>query len=387
MSASRPLLRLGAVTAALSLTGAGVAFAAATSSTPASTDGATDSAVVASHANHKHGGQAGHLPGSSKGLTLVGQMRINQDTEGRVADVAVWKDHAYLAAFNDGDCQKGGVYVFDIRDVTAPKQINFIRGGQQQLRRRGRAGAQHRHPGLHRRPAGAQQRDLHRRRQRRRHRPVRRRHQPGRRDQAQDAQVPGQGLRRHLARARARRTRCTARSPGSRASDEAYAVLVDNEESADIDIADITDPRNPKIIAEYDLDEGTVTRGTTTKPSGIPLIADAVKGDSESFLHDMVVKEIGGRQVMLASYWDGGYVTLDVTDPLNADLHRRQRLRFGGRAARGSDGGRAGSRGQRPPGGVQPDERLHPGCRRGLLAGQPDGSYESDGSRLRRQQR
>src|SRR3712207_7170685 len=31
----------------------------------ASTDGATDSAVVASHANHKHGGQAGHLPAVS----------------------------------------------------------------------------------------------------------------------------------------------------------------------------------------------------------------------------------------------------------------------------------------------------------------------------------
>ena len=103
-------------------------MAAATSTpTPASTDGATDSAVVASHANHKHGGQDGHLPGSSSGLSLVGQMRINQDTEGRVADVAVHKGHAYVAAFNDGDCQKGGVYVFDIRTLTAPKQVNFIR--------------------------------------------------------------------------------------------------------------------------------------------------------------------------------------------------------------------------------------------------------------------
>ncbi len=55
-----------------------------------------------------------------------------------------------------------------------------------------------------------------------------------------------------------------------------------------------------------------------TEPSGIPKIADNVKGDSESFLHDMVVKEIDGRQIMLASYWDGGYVTLDVTNPLKA---------------------------------------------------------------------
>jgi len=37
----------------------------------------------------------------------------------------------------------------------------------------------------------------------------------------------------------------------------------------------------------------------------------------EVFLHDMVVKEIDGKQIMLASYWDAGYVTLDVSDPVN----------------------------------------------------------------------
>ena len=31
----------------------------------------------------------------------------------------------------------------------------------------------------------------------------------------------------------------------------------------------------------------------------------------------MVVKEIGGSQVMLLSYWDAGYVAVDVTDPLD----------------------------------------------------------------------
>ena len=40
-------------------------------------------------------------------------------------------------------------------------------------------------------------------------------------------------------------------------------------------------------------------------------------------LHDMVVKEIDGVQTLLASYWDGGYVLLNVDDPANADLHRR----------------------------------------------------------------
>ena len=88
------------------------------------------------------------------------------------------------------------------------------------------------------------------------------------------------------------------------AENNAYAVMVDNEEFTDVDIVDITDPRKPRLIAEYDLDE----------------MFGVSEGDprlSEVFLHDMVVKEINGRQVMLLSYWDGGYVLLDVDDPLD----------------------------------------------------------------------
>jgi len=38
---------------------------------------------------------------------------------------------------------------------------------------------------------------------------------------------------------------------------------------------------------------------------------------NQVFLHDLVVKKIKGRQVMMASNWDAGYVKLDVTDPTN----------------------------------------------------------------------
>jgi len=31
----------------------------------------------------------------------------------------------------------------------------------------------------------------------------------------------------------------------------------------------------------------------------------------------MIVKQMGDKQVMLLSYWDGGYVKLDMTDPKN----------------------------------------------------------------------
>ncbi len=43
------------------------------------------------------------------------------------------------------------------------------------------------------------------------------------------------------------------------------------------------------------------------------------------FLHDMVVKRIGGKPVLKADYWDAGYVQLDVTDPANPTLSTTRR--------------------------------------------------------------
>jgi hypothetical protein len=89
------------------------------------------------------------------------------------------------------------------------------------------------------------------------------------------------------------------------AGDKGYLVSVDNEEAKDVDIFDISNPKAPKLIAEYDLLE-TFPKIKQAAPSNL----------EEIFLHDMVVKEIGGRQIMLLSYWDGGYIKLDVTNPL-----------------------------------------------------------------------
>ena len=57
----------------------------------------------------------------------------------------------------------------------------------------------------------------------------------------------------------------------------------------------------------------------------------------------MVVKEINGVQTMLASYWDGGYVLLNVEDPANATYIGDTHLRRHGSA----DRQRAAARGQR----------------------------------------
>lgn len=87
---------------------------------------------------------------------------------------------------------------------------------------------------------------------------------------------------------------------------KAYLVAVDNEDVSDIDIFDITNPRRPRQIADLDLN-----------PLGVAQL-DLNLGDS--FHHDVTVKKIGEKYIMSASYWDGGYAILDVTDPANPVL-------------------------------------------------------------------
>ena len=86
-----------------------------------------------------------------------------------------------------------------------------------------------------------------------------------------------------------------------------YLVAQDEMETSDVDIFDITDPKHPVLIAEVDANDFNVTQPEL--------------GLSDSFLHDVVVKqiEVDGvlTWVMLLSYWDGGWVLLDVDDPAN----------------------------------------------------------------------
>lgn len=89
------------------------------------------------------------------------------------------------------------------------------------------------------------------------------------------------------------------------ADGRAYAVMTDSVEFAtrDVDVLDITNPSRPRLIAEYDLQ----------------VLFPQIRQSNlrQRNLHDMLVKRIDGREIMLLSYWDGGYVKLDVTDPLN----------------------------------------------------------------------
>jgi LVIVD repeat len=91
------------------------------------------------------------------------------------------------------------------------------------------------------------------------------------------------------------------------AGDEAYAIAIDNEEDPhDLDFFDITDPRNPELIAET---------GIGDWPS---VVVNAFGNFPTS--HDFDVRFIGGHWLAMVSYWDAGWVLLNVDDPSNPTL-------------------------------------------------------------------
>jgi hypothetical protein len=265
--------------------------------------------------HHQHGGDEGHLePSQTDNIRLVGKAHINQDFEGRVADVGVLGDYAYLAAWSAPDCQKGGIYVFDIKNPAKPKQVNFIRTGLDSYAGEGvqtlhistaafngdllafnnedctdNAGntSKHSHGGF------------------------------------TLVDVTNPKTHKYLVEGFGDRNTATLRNEAdaheihsifvweddqetaTNADDKAYAVVTDNEEAVDVDVFDITDPRRPTMVGEWDLN------------ATFPQIVQPDLGTGESFLHDEIVKKINGTYVMLLSYWDGGYVQLNVDDPAN----------------------------------------------------------------------
>ena len=291
---SRALLSKVAVAAAAVLITTGVAAAA-----PPASDGGV-AAADGAHDTHQHGASTGHLPATNANVELISKLKMKNAVAEKIADVGVLNGYAYLAAWGVVTCKYNGVHVVDIQDPEAPTEVAFIVSKEGSY--------------------------------------------PGEGVQALHIDTPafdGDILVTNNEKCKAQAgfgglniydiSRPTAPTPltegfgdsggapgaGKKAAneihsvfawdagDKAYAVIVDNEEAEDVDIIDITNPKKPVFIAEYDL-AFTFPQILQAAPSNLV----------EVFFHDVVVKEIDGRQVMLLSYWDAGYVALDFTDPL-----------------------------------------------------------------------
>jgi hypothetical protein len=294
-------LSLPAVVAAV---GAAVAFSGE-DRTPSDTTQAgsvRDVGIVLQHHRHRHAGASGHLQATRSNVELVSTLKLQRAPRKRIADVAVHGGYAYLGSWGGGTCRDNGVHVVDLRDPARPRKVAFIPAPQGSVPGEGVQA-------LHidtahfdgnvvvtnnetcdsrRRTGGLNLYDVSNPRRPR-------------------TLVEGFGDRSSPRRAREAAAHEIHSVFVWDAGQRAYAVLVDNREPRDVDIADITNPRKPVLVAEYDL-RTRFERITQARPSNL----------TDVFHHDVVVKRIGSRQIMLVSYWDGGYVKLDVTNPRKA---------------------------------------------------------------------
>jgi hypothetical protein len=257
----------------------------------------------------QHGPVEGHLPSGRENVDLVGKLeptgQFGQIVEGQIADVTVHEGFAYLNSWDEPTCTKGGVYVVDVRDPANPREVGFIPALPVTYHGEGAQVFEYDTPAFRGdvlavnnetctfqdQQVGAGGFDLYDVTDPRNPVPL----VQGFGDRGPEGALTGDAPQANSAH------NIRLWEHGGKV----YAVSVDNLELHDVDIFDVTDPRSPQPVAEFDLVER------------FPEIVDQSANGNLILNHDDVVKTIGGRPTMLLSYWDAGYVKLDVTDPAN----------------------------------------------------------------------
>ena len=287
-------------------------------------------AALSLPAEAQHGGTGGHLAPVQRNVEVVGKLDLFKGNEqpGRIADVAVFGEYAYLGAFASPNCEDPGVYVIDISDPTAPKEVDFIPtsdpssfvgegvqvldmntqfykgplllysqetclpnggpvlGSDPRLGAAGQGGAtlvDVKDPLNWRKLA----------------------ENVGDEDPPPPGGIPsGVPHNSHSVF-------------GWQQGDKAYMIVMDNGESGDtdIDIFDITNPTAPRLLLETGMGDWPRVDCAPGDDANCPSVIEEVPppNGSSPFIHDFVVQKVGDRWLLLASYWDGGYVIVDVT--------------------------------------------------------------------------
>ncbi|MFY1671057.1 hypothetical protein ACN27G_13960 [Plantactinospora sp. WMMB334] len=256
----------------------------------------------------------------SYGVTLVGRAQVTNPSGAglarHIADVAAYGDHAFLTVYREPTCERTGAYVIDISDPKAPFEvrsafIESVRGNYAgegpcviEMDNEHFRGVLLIHPNeIYAKadapdPTGPRQRgginiwDV---------------------TDAEHAQLlaahagdytgpDGEPVDQALA---AYYTCAWTDDTTGRT----YVGFVTDKPTSDICIMEITDPRNPVMVHALDL-----------RMAPFNLAPDHSRGLTSLFGHAVEVRRIGDRFVMSATYWDGGYVLLDVTDPTPGNI-------------------------------------------------------------------
>jgi hypothetical protein len=254
-----------------------------------------------------HPGGEGHLPPGSENVKLISKLRLT-DVDGGIADVSAFGDYAYLNAFSPECVSNGGagtgVHVVKIRKPKEPKEVAFIPAHPNSYVGEGIHIVHANTPWfegdllIHNNetcnatlfaPSGASLWDV------------------------SDPKNP-QPLSLNFgdpSPAVAGQTYHTTHSAqlfvqrkvlGGK--DRVIAALQDNQDLADVDLFDVSNPSAPVMLSEQGLENWPGAQGSYAN------------GDTV-FHHDMQFKRIDGHDYLLISYWDAGQVLLNVDDPAN----------------------------------------------------------------------
>jgi hypothetical protein len=264
------------------------------------------------HHRAQHGPSTGHLPGSVSNVELVGKLRLTNQ-RGDISDVSAMATtsdgtwYAYLGDWGGFDarnptpaCNSGGVHIVDISNPAAPVKVGFLNAGGTGYQTEG-VQALHidtddytgdilivsnewclprSNPKLN--PGGITIYDIN--------------------DPTNPQILVDDFGDFDLHGNRANESHSVIAWDAG--DGDAYAAAIDNEENEDVDLFEITDPRNPVLLAETELP------GVNVDGHG-----------ALEFAHDFDILQFpDGSWHLMVSDWDGGWVDLDVTDPSNPSI-------------------------------------------------------------------
>jgi hypothetical protein len=289
-----------------------VAFAVLVAATTALTVSAAGAAPPAhveltpygDEAPEQHGPSTGHLPPTKSNVEVIGKRRVT-NTADRISDVGVLGNYAYLGQWHAGlpapNC-RGGVHVVDISNPRKPVKVGYLPSHQHTYATEGVQALHLNTPqftgdllvvsnescgpkGIGGLTLWDVTNPL---------RPVKLSERGGDYTDGpftDPTNVDPVAHESHSAMA-------------WQAGNKAYVIAIDNDEDPnDLDFFDITDPRNPVLISETGIGDWPAAE------------VDAFGSFPTS--HDFDVRFLNGHWWAMVSYWDAGWVLLNVDDPSN----------------------------------------------------------------------
>lgn len=238
------------------------------------------------------------LAASARKVRIVGALRLTELCGG-IADVAAAGDYAYLHAWKPYCTSRGsgGTFVVDVSDPRRPRRVGFIPS----------------HEGSYPGEGGAGEGSVVR---------VRTRHFNGwllvrNNERCSSEGVGGFDLidvtdPRHPKRLTIGYGDFDAAGEDAandthqvflwQQEQRAFVITTDNEEGENVDIYDVTNPRRPRKVAETGIGEW-------------PGVQERLAYGARTTHHQPIVAKIDGDWTALLSYWDAGWVKLNLSDP------------------------------------------------------------------------